>query len=114
MSKRPTMKPTPVQVPDPTLIVPHDIFALLASGHTRTVMTWKEFDVKPERVKIETPGYDTQLVCLVKHMDRQGHGYLPDGWPEAHRTNGQNTRLLVEILHVKEDNLNAGPANITD
>ena len=47
-------------------------------------------------------------------MDRQGHGYLPDGWPEAHRTNGQNTRLLVEILHVKEDNLNAGPANITD
>lgn len=93
--------PVPGKASAPHFQILWALFELLKLGQTRSVMTWKDFETRPEMITVSSPGSDDMIHCKVLNMHRCFHGFRPNGFPESQASRGRSTVFEVEIIHTK-------------
>ena len=99
MTKR---KTTTDPQPDVKLVILQEIFDLLKENKITQLLSWKELSKKPEIIEVGVAGNEETILVKCKTMDRQGFGYLPNGYPEHLKATGKVTRFTVEKLNNDE------------
>lgn len=79
------------------LVVTNLVFEMLSTSKITAVMTSKEFEKRPDQVRVERPGGAEALLCNVLLMHRCFHGYVPEGYPASEASRGRSTVFELAI-----------------